>query len=362
MTDPPDPLSLPKGLRSAGDPVDANPFPERDERYRAWADATRVADAKLHEFRSRMAAQRTGSAETFLPWLSELVAGVFDVWAERNVAVVWGDGARRDHANWLAEYAASWLRDAREIKLGGLSTETVLVELRIRLVERVEHWKGEAAQHLLQQEDQAVAAKTAQPVSASVVRGTSTPGPANVFRREGDGWLVAFDGKQAWFKNLRGMEQLQTLLASPNKEFSAFELLKRTVVAIDKPTATVTGYGDADPVLDAPALREHRADIERLQHDMELAREAGSKDRENELEEELLQIAERTRKDTDRQGRPRRLGSEAERARQSASTMLNRARKRIRTRLPDLAGHLDEWVQTGGRVCYRPDIDIEWLT
>ena len=103
-----------------------------------------------------------------LPWLSELVAGKFDIWAERNLAVVSGDGARRRYANWLVEYAEKWLRDASEIEPSGLPTETVLVELRIRLVERVEYWKGEAARHLNQREAQACAAKRAQPASASV--------------------------------------------------------------------------------------------------------------------------------------------------------------------------------------------------
>ena len=158
------------------------------------------------------------------------------------------------------------------------------------------------------------------------------------------------------------MEQLQILLANPGKEFSPVELVKRTLVALEEPTVSVTGYGDADFVIDADALRAIGTEVKRLKHGIELARESGDKDGESALEEELLQIVEHRRKDTDHEGRPRPLGSEAERARKSASATLTRARDRVRTRLPDLAGHLDEWVQTGRRVCYGPDTDIEWLT
>ena len=190
---------------------------------------------------------------------------------------------------------------------------------------------------------------------------TSAP-PINAFRRDGDGWRVAFMGEESRVKDLRGMSLIHCLVAAPNREFSATELLNQTLVLAESSAVSVTGYGDLPLALDAKALRASQAELKRLTKEMELARESGNKDLESELGEEFLQLIEQTNKDTDHRGRSRPLGSEPDKARKSAWAALNRARERICRELPDLAAHLHDCIHTGRRLSYQPDIDITWLT
>lgn len=53
-------------------------------------------------------------------------------------------------------------------------------------------------------------------------------------------------------------------------------------------------------------------------------------------------------------GRPRRLGSETERARVNVTRAIRSAIDRIRERLPQGAAYLDQTIHTGTRCVYRP--------
>ena len=224
--------------------------------------------------------------------------------------------------------------------------------------EWLEHLKERAG--LTVMDDGDVAARPAQ--STDDASTPAAPALRNMFSRDGTWWRVVFEGKQARLKTNRGMQLLHILLANPTTDFTPSDLLARTTVAIDAPTVLVTGYGDADPVLDPEAIREYETEIVRIKNDMELAQNSGDKARENELREQQFQIVERLRKDTDGRGRPRSLGSESDRARKNASAALTRVRERIEKELPALARHLHDTIQTGNLISYQPNSDIDWTT
>ena len=47
----------------------------------------------------------------------------------------------------------------------------------------------------------------------------------NVFRREGDYWLVVFDGHTVRVRDLKGMRYLARLLADPGRELHVLDLV-----------------------------------------------------------------------------------------------------------------------------------------
>jgi hypothetical protein len=151
----PDLAKLPAGLLSTGDPVDGNPFPTDDPRHNVWADATLRAEEELCRFNSDSLKGWRFDPKGPAPWMVNFASGKFDIWAKRNIQVVWSDGAVRDYDRWLFDYAESWLQVMSKGRLTVTDTETLLVQLRARLIERREHWRAEARRYRRQQEAQA---------------------------------------------------------------------------------------------------------------------------------------------------------------------------------------------------------------
>ena len=59
-------------------------------------------------------------------------------------------------------------------------------------------------------------------------------------------------------------------------------------------------------------------------------------------------------------GRPRALGSAAERARSAVTWRIRSAIKKIASAHPRLGRHLENTVRTGTFCVYRPEIPIDW--
>src|SRR5262245_40652304 len=56
-------------------------------------------------------------------------------------------------------------------------------------------------------------------------RALDTEDVPSVFRREGDVWLVMFDGETAHLRDLKGMQYLARLLAQPRRKIHVLELV-----------------------------------------------------------------------------------------------------------------------------------------
>ena len=52
------------------------------------------------------------------------------------------------------------------------------------------------------------------------------PGPAPVFRREGDYWTIAYDAAVVRLKDARGLRYLEPLLRQPGQSFHVTELIR----------------------------------------------------------------------------------------------------------------------------------------
>ncbi len=202
-------------------------------------------------------------------------------------------------------------------------------------------------------------ATTAGPTTAQTP--TQTPVPRNVFRCEGDTRTVSFDGRTTLLHDLLGLRYLERLLAEPNREFHALDL-----VAVERGSLPVTprhvdpeaggqDRGHAGCHLDDQAREAYRRRLLEIDEDIEDATA------DNDLGRIALAQADREflvnelSRAVGLGGRPRLALATSERARTSVTRSIRYAVARIAEHHPALAEHLQQAVSTGTYCVYRPD-------
>jgi hypothetical protein len=174
---------------------------------------------------------------------------------------------------------------------------------------------------------------------------TSTTG---VFRREGEYWLVVFEGRTVRVRDLKGMRYLAQLLASPGREFHVLDL-----VAAE--TGQQTALGDAGEMLDELARTAYRRRLLEIEEDIEQARTLGDSRREMQADAERDFLMRELARAVGLGGRNRRAASASERARSSVTRAMRQAIARIGAHHRELGEHLDHAVRTGTYCTYVPD-------
>ncbi len=175
MADTLDPFRLPDGMQSAGDPVEGNPFPENAPQHQVWNDATRRAEEEHCRFNSRLLKERPsrGLGNNYADWMIGMAVEKFDIWAKRGVHVVWSDNEVGAYDQWLFNYAQGWLELARKTSPILVHVESLLNELRLRLMERMGYWKAEGRRYVAEQK-------------AAVETASVQPSPATGAKNSGD--------------------------------------------------------------------------------------------------------------------------------------------------------------------------------
>lgn len=183
----------------------------------------------------------------------------------------------------------------------------------------------------------------------------STP-PRSVFRREGDYWYVAFDGRIVRLRDLKGLHYLARLLAEPGREFHVVDL-----VSLETDRA-VPASGDMGAMLDARAKEAYRRRLAEIDDDLEEAEAIGDPERAARAGREREFLARELSRAVGLGGRDRSAGSPSERARASVTRALRQALVRIRAHDPLLGQHLDQFVSTGTYCAYKPDprAPVDW--
>jgi hypothetical protein len=181
-----------------------------------------------------------------------------------------------------------------------------------------------------------------------------------IFRREGEYWTVAFNGRPLRMRDAKGMRYLARLLARPGEELHALDLARtaadRGATAIpDGLEARGDGLGDAGPQLDAEAQAAYRDRLRELRPELDAAQGAGDGERAARLQAEIDMIVGELSAAFGLGGRARKEGSVAERARQSVTKAIRDALRRIQTEDAALGEHLTRAVRTGLYCTYDPD-------
>jgi hypothetical protein len=171
---------------------------------------------------------------------------------------------------------------------------------------------------------------------------------ANVFRREGDHWLLVFEGRTERVRDLKGIRYLAQLLAHPGREFHVLDL-----VAAE--TGQQVPLGDAGEMLDERAKSAYRRRLAEIEDDIEQARALADTAREAQADAERDFLVRELSRAVGLGGRDRRVSSDSERARSGVTRAVRYSMARIGEHHPQLGEHLNRAVRTGTYCAYAPD-------
>ncbi len=183
----------------------------------------------------------------------------------------------------------------------------------------------------------------------------------NIFRREGDYWLVVFDGHTVRVRDLKGMRYLVRLLADPGREFHVLDLVAAETGggahvdgshAADLPRSAL---GDAGEMLDARAKDAYRRRLAEIDDDIDQALAFGDAERAAQADAERDFLIRELSRAVGLSGRDRRAASASERARAGVTRAVRQAIIRIAGHHHQLGEHLDRTIHTGTYCAYQPD-------
>jgi hypothetical protein len=177
--------------------------------------------------------------------------------------------------------------------------------------------------------------------------------PPALFRRDDDVWTLAFDGRTVHVPDAKGLRDIATLLAAPHTDVPAVDLLHG-------PQPRRPRTAGADPMIDETARRAYQRRLAALDADIDAALDRGDDRRAARLDAERAALIDELRRAAGLGGRPRRLGDERERARQTVTARIRDSIRRLRAVHPGLAAHLAESVHTGTSCSYRPAQPVDW--
>lgn len=177
--------------------------------------------------------------------------------------------------------------------------------------------------------------------------------------REGDVWLVAYEGTTVRLRRSRGLVLLAHLIHNPRQDIHVSDLDAITPSGGSKsalaPEASVAPVrGDAGEILDAQARGEYRRRVADLREELETAEAHNDLGRVQSLRAELELLEEELRAAIGTGGRPRRASSDVERLRVAITHRIRGAIDLIAKHHPSLGVHLAATVSTGYRCVYDP--------
>jgi TolB-like protein len=173
---------------------------------------------------------------------------------------------------------------------------------------------------------------------------------ANIFRREGELWTMAFEHSVVQVPERRGFADIAKLLENPEQEMHCVSLAG----------VQVTG-SSAGEVLDDRARRAYKTRLLELAEEIAECEENNDCARSERLHEEKERLLAEITKATGLGGRGRKLKDPAERARSAVTWRIRDAIKKLEPVHPTLARHLDNSIRTGVFCSYAPEREIRWF-
>jgi non-specific serine/threonine protein kinase len=184
-----------------------------------------------------------------------------------------------------------------------------------------------------------------------------------VFTREGDAWTIVHRDNSVRVRDTSGMGYLAELVREPGKEVHVLELIGHAShtgpgvasrAEMQDAGLSVDTSGDAGQALDQRALDEYRRRLRDLEEDLEEAESFRDLDRAAQARAERDALLGELEHAAGLGGRPRRAGSDIERARLNVTRAIRTAIRAIGRHDAALAHHLDESVRTGTYCSYAP--------
>jgi predicted ATPase len=190
-------------------------------------------------------------------------------------------------------------------------------------------------------------------------QGEEAVGRRSVFRRAGEYWSIAFEGRSIRLRDVKGLRYLAALLAAPGRELHALDLVGSEGVTASAgysgPGLKTHGWGDAGEILDLEAKEAYRQRLTDLREELAEAEEWNDSARAERVRADTEALTRALAEAVGLGGRDRRAASVAERARLNVSRAIRSAMARIADNHPELGRHLEATIRTGTFCSYIPD-------
>lgn len=269
----------------------------------------------------------------------------------------WVAWTQFDYAQMLAARSRSRDREAAaDLLTQAITTarELCMVTLLQRAAPVLEHLTGTAVS--------VIEPARAQPEAVPSVQSR----PA-IFLREGEYWVIEFEGDEFRLRDAKGLRYIARLLQDPGREFLALDLIATeergsithtasTLKAEDlEPLGMHAGDEDLGPLLDEEAKAAYRRRLDDLDEEIEEAEAWHDTERAARAQRERELLIHELKAAVGLGGRHRKGSSPVERARVNATRAIKAALARIAEHSPALGRHFDAAIRTGTFCSYRPD-------
>src|SRR5262249_12910651 len=153
-----------------------------------------------------------------------------------------------------------------------------------------------------------------------------------VFRRDGDVWTIAYEGKGLRLKDAKGMQYIARLLRQPGEEFHCADLAAGGETESARggdAGAIAAGLGDAGEVLDAPARAAYGRRLQDLEAELTEATEWADTGRAEKLRGEIEFLRQELSAAYGLGGRARKAAETSDRARKAVTSRIRETIERI---------------------------------
>ncbi|NOT54654.1 MAG: hypothetical protein HOP18_08635, partial [Deltaproteobacteria bacterium] len=192
---------------------------------------------------------------------------------------------------------------------------------------------------------------------------SQSPAP-NVFRKEGDYWVIAYQETSFRLRHLRGLDYIAHLLRHPDVEFLALDLLAPASdptgvavaprVALGDPSAPDSHFDGGEELLDAQARATYKRRLTELREELDEAQAFNDLGRLDKLQQEMDFLAAELARAVGLGGRARTTTTSAERARVNVAKGIRIALTKIAEQSPLLEHYLATSIKTGLFCSYTP--------
>lgn len=169
------------------------------------------------------------------------------------------------------------------------------------------------------------------------------------FMLNGDIWELKYLNQVVVMKSAKGFFDIQKLLQQPGEEFHSLDLMDS---GIEENTATAA--------IDQKAKEQYIYRIKELQSEIDEAESMNQIERSGSLREEYEKILDHLSESMGLDGKTRKIGTTAEKARSAVTWRIRNTIKKIQKVHPELGKHLSTSIKTGTFCSYHPELEIDW--
>lgn len=176
--------------------------------------------------------------------------------------------------------------------------------------------------------------------------------PVNLFKREGDFWVVRYNGVGVTLRDSKGLAYLAILLRDPGREHHVAELSSRWLPALPSTSS---------PTLDAAAVKSYKRRLVDIDEDLQEAERCNDIERAAALAAEADSLTSQLVSAFGLNGRARDLDDQRERIRKAVTARIRSSIRKTADQHETLGAHLANSVRTGTFCSYSPESPVSWI-